>query len=74
MRKLEQGWRKFTCEDCRLEFQESTRDWQSPSKSLCPQCRADVDPHDGWHDPELPVDQYGNLCGVARLKEVTANG
>ncbi|RJQ27070.1 hypothetical protein C4577_01990 [Candidatus Parcubacteria bacterium] len=64
MRRFSQGWRKFYCEDCKFVFEEATRDYQTPSLSLCPKCSEEVFPISGREDLTLPIDRFGNLKGT----------
>lgn len=54
-----QGWRTFKCE-CGVMWSETTRDWKSPSLTICPKCTGECHPIDAWEDKNVEV-SGGNL-------------
>jgi len=55
------GWRYFLCGVCPLSFRETTRDWMSPSLTLCPKCHEEVHPYQKVKDTSIEVTPTGNL-------------
>lgn len=61
LRKPIPGFRYFHCDECNRRFWHKTRDCLSPSNETCPECFADVSPHDREEHPEWLIDKSGNL-------------
>lgn len=62
---MKAGWRHFECPECGLFFNETSRDFESPSLSNCPGCNEEVFPCDRWPDSSLMTDKSGNLMHTA---------
>lgn len=60
-RKPIAGYRFFSCEECGLNWNERTRDCESPSDEACPDCNELNHPNDSEQHPEWVVDKSGNL-------------
>lgn len=59
--KCRQGWRYFTCEDCRYSWRETCRDANSPSGVDCLRCHTHIPPERFVIDATVKVDRMGNL-------------
>ena len=58
---IRRGWRKFQCFECGHEWQEATRDHQSPSVEICQKRSESCQPVNSSSDESLKVDHLGNL-------------
>ena len=63
MRACIRGWQEFQCDEpeCGRGWRVATRDHQSPSGSVCPDCSGIEFPVNSWEDFTLPVDAFGNI-------------
>lgn len=55
-----QGWRRFSCEECKCVFERACRDASSPSGEDCI-CGEWLIPIFYKIDESIPVDKFGNL-------------
>ena len=61
-KRIIQGWKHFKCNECALEWQEATRDYNSCSIGDCVSCHSeDVDLVGCAPDKSLSIDNGGNL-------------
>lgn len=63
------GWQTFVCEECMCKWEQTTRDYMSPSVDSCPNCNWDCRPVDGQSDRELPLDKWGDPIHTVNILE-----